>query len=56
MSNTDSSIRQYSSETVVDLGRTNSFSDCIFAFAVTLLVLDIRIPDATLAGSADKAR
>src|SRR5688572_7170546 len=37
-------------ETVVDLGRLNALSDGVFAFALTLLVLDIRIPEETLRG------
>jgi uncharacterized membrane protein len=39
-----------SPETVVDLGRLNALSDGVFAFALTLLVLDIRIPENILAG------
>lgn len=35
-------------ETVVDLVRLNALSDSVFAFALTLLVLDIRIPENTL--------
>src|SRR4051812_33625347 len=37
-------------ETVVDLTRQNALSDGVFAIALTLLVLDIRIPDSTTAG------
>jgi uncharacterized membrane protein len=43
MSNPDSN----SLETVVELSRLNNLSDCIYAFALTLLVLDIRLPDNT---------
>ena len=32
-----------------DTGRTEAFSDGVFAIAVTLLVLDIRPPEAGLA-------
>jgi uncharacterized membrane protein len=35
---------------MVDLGRLNALSDGVYAFALTLLVLDIRIPENTLAG------
>jgi uncharacterized membrane protein len=37
-------------ETIVDLTRLNALSDGVFAIALTLLVLDIRIPEDTLAG------
>ncbi len=39
-----------SSETIVDLVRLNGLSDGVFAIAITILVLDIRIPENTLAG------
>ena len=34
-------------ETIVDLVRLNALSDGVFAIALTLLVLDIRIPENT---------
>jgi uncharacterized membrane protein len=37
-------------ETIVEMGRLNGLSDGIFAFALTLLVLDIRLPEDVLAG------
>jgi uncharacterized membrane protein len=37
-------------ETIVEMGRLNGLSDGVFAFALTLLVLDIRIPEGVLAG------
>jgi uncharacterized membrane protein len=36
-----------SPETVVELSRLNNLSDSVFGFALTLLVLDIRVPDNT---------
>jgi uncharacterized membrane protein len=39
-----------SSETLVEMGRLNGLSDGVFAFALTLLVLDIRIPEEALVG------
>jgi uncharacterized membrane protein len=38
------------SETIVELGRLNGLSDSVFAFALTLLVLDVRVPEDALAG------
>jgi uncharacterized membrane protein len=38
------------SETIVELGRLNSLSDSVFAFALTLMVLDVRVPEDALAG------
>jgi uncharacterized membrane protein len=35
------------SETIVELGRLNALSDGVYAIALTLLVLDIRIPENT---------
>jgi uncharacterized membrane protein len=39
-----------SSESVVEMGRVHGLSDAVFAVAMTLLVLDIRLPEDTLAG------
>src|SRR5262245_45781763 len=40
-----------SKETIVDLVRLNALSDGVYAIAITLLILDIRIPENTLAGA-----
>ncbi len=37
-------------ETIVDLARLNALSDGVYAIALTLLVLDIRLPENTSAG------
>jgi uncharacterized membrane protein len=37
-------------ETVVEMGRLGALSDGVYAIALTLLVLDIKIPESTLAG------
>jgi uncharacterized membrane protein len=39
-----------SSESVVEMGRVGGLSDAVYAVALTLLVLDIRLPEDTLAG------
>src|SRR5262245_52464803 len=43
-------VQNKSDETTVDLGRLNALSDGVFAIALTILVLDIRIPDNTSVG------
>jgi len=35
-------------ETIVEMGRLNGLSDGVFAFSLTLLVLDIRVPEGSL--------
>jgi uncharacterized membrane protein len=39
-----------SRETLVEMSRLNGLSDGVFAFALTLLVLDLRLPENILAG------
>jgi uncharacterized membrane protein len=39
-----------SSETIVELSRLSALSDGVFAFSITLLVLDVRVPADVLAG------
>jgi uncharacterized membrane protein len=50
MSNPASTPENGSPETIVEMGRLNGLSDGVFAFALTLLVLDIRVPEDALAG------
>jgi uncharacterized membrane protein len=44
-----------SRETVVELGRLANLSDGVFAVVITLLVLDIRLPDSVTATSLTAA-
>lgn len=37
-------------ESIVEIGRVGGLSDAVYAVALTLLVLDLRLPEATLAG------
>jgi uncharacterized membrane protein len=50
MANTVPTPKAESVETVVEMGRLSGLSDGVYAIALTLLVLDIRIPQDTLAG------
>lgn len=49
MQNTSSAFSGNAPETVVDLSRLKNLSDGVFAFALTLLVLNIHLPDNTSA-------
>jgi uncharacterized membrane protein len=52
---TDEAQSLIGAETIVDMTRVGGLSDAVFAVALTLLVLDIRIPDATtLAGLPER--
>lgn len=41
-------------EALVEMGRLNGLSDGVFAFALTLLVLDVRVPEEVLAGDVGR--
>lgn len=41
---------QLSSESVVEMGRLGGLSDAVYAVALTLLVLDLRLPEGRLSG------
>jgi uncharacterized membrane protein len=49
MANSEFIPESGSSKALVEMGRLNGLSDGVFAFALTLLVLDIRIPESALA-------
>ena len=50
MANTIPSPQTEPAETIVEMGRMSGLSDGVYAIALTLLVLDIKIPEDTLAG------
>jgi hypothetical protein len=55
MTMADDSQELAGSETIVEMARLGGLSDAVFAVALTLLVLDIRIPEAaTLADLPDR--
>jgi uncharacterized membrane protein len=46
----ETSAEPVTPESVVEIGRLGSLTDAVFAVALTLLVLDIRLPEGTLVG------